>query len=156
MHRFSLIAGLAAVLSFSTGSLVSQEVAHWPTSQLEQISERLKSRVNEQKIAVERMGDFNQHHVILVHRQGDGLAELHEGITDFYVVHSGEATLLVGGEVVEPTTLEPGEIRGPLIRGGKTVTLKPGDVVNIPSKTPHQVLVESGKYISYVIVKIRD
>jgi mannose-6-phosphate isomerase-like protein (cupin superfamily) len=70
------------------------------------------------------------------------------------VVESGEATLVVGGTVVDPKTTAPHEIRGPSIRGGDRVALAAGDVVHIPIKMAHQMLVESGKQITYFVVKI--
>jgi mannose-6-phosphate isomerase-like protein (cupin superfamily) len=70
------------------------------------------------------------------------------------VVESGEATLVVGGTVVDARTTAPHEIRGPSIRGGEKVALGAGDVVHIPVKIPHQMLLESGKQITYFVVKI--
>jgi mannose-6-phosphate isomerase-like protein (cupin superfamily) len=70
------------------------------------------------------------------------------------VVESGEATLVVGGTVVNPKTTAPHEIRGPSIKGGEKKSLAAGDVVHIPVKVPHQMLVESGKQITYFVVKI--
>ena len=64
------------------------------------------------------------------------------------------ATLVVGGKVVDPRTTAPHEIRGPSIRGGEKLKLAAGDVVHIPIKTAHQMLVESGKQITYFVVKI--
>ena len=51
-------------------------------------------------------------------------------------------------------TTAPHEIRGPSIRGGDKLALAAGDVVHIPIKTAHQMLLESGKQITYFVVKI--
>jgi mannose-6-phosphate isomerase-like protein (cupin superfamily) len=45
-------------------------------------------------------------------------------------------------------------VRGPSIRGGEKMALAAGDVVHIPIKTAHQMLVESGRQITYFVVKI--
>ncbi|MGH9667686.1 MAG: AraC family ligand binding domain-containing protein, partial [Bryobacteraceae bacterium] len=69
-------------------------------------------------------------------------------------VESGEATLVVGGEVVDPKTEGPGEIRGPSIRNGTKFHLSAGDVIHIPPKTPHQFFLAPGKQITYFVVKV--
>jgi mannose-6-phosphate isomerase-like protein (cupin superfamily) len=70
------------------------------------------------------------------------------------VIESGEATLVVGGTMVNPKTTAPHEIRGPSIKGGEKKLLAAGDVVRIPVKVPHQMLVESGKQVTYFVLKI--
>lgn len=84
-------------------------------------------------------------------RTKSGRAEFHAGSADeFFVVH-GRATLVTGGAIVNPQGT--GEIRGDSIQGGAQVELKEGDVVHIPAKTPHQLLLENGMFV-YVLVKI--
>ena len=84
---------------------------------------------------------------MVAHREGDGEAEVHETMADFFVVESGEATLVVGGQVVGGKTTAPNEIRGPKINGGERRKLAAGDIVHIPVKTPHQLLVENGQAV---------
>src|SRR5215467_2206902 len=43
---------------------------------------------------------FANHGLSISHRDKNGIPELHEKQTDVFVIQSGEATLLVGGEVV--------------------------------------------------------
>jgi len=73
-----------------------------------------------------------------------------------FFVQSGEATLLLGGEVESPKTIGPGEIQGTAIRNGVKKDLHPGDVVNVPAGTPHQFFVEPGKQITYSVVKVNN
>ncbi len=47
--------------------------------------------------AVEQMADFPNDSFILVHRQADGQAELHETQVDVMFIQIGSATLVVGG-----------------------------------------------------------
>ena len=47
-----------------------------------------------------------------------------------------------------------GEVRGPSIKGGESKKLGAGDVVHIPAKIPHQILVSNGKQFTYFVVKI--
>ena len=91
---------------------------------------------------------------MIAHREGDGQAELHEKQADLFVVASGEATLVYGGEVVSPKTTEPNEVRGPSIKGGEKKALAAGDVVHIPAKVPHQLLLPAGKEFTYFVLKV--
>jgi mannose-6-phosphate isomerase-like protein (cupin superfamily) len=90
----------------------------------------------------------------VLHREGNGEAELHDVQADVFIVQSGEATLVYGGQVVGGKTTAPNEVRGPSISGGSKVKMGAGDIVHIPAKTAHQVLVESGKQFTYAMVKV--
>ncbi len=114
----------------------------------------LAPNLSEQHYALERLGDFGSHYVLMLHREGDGPAEVHDGQTDFYVVQAGSATLHIGGEVVGGKTTEPGEIRGKSLKGAKTRKIAAGDVINIPARLPHQITMADGETITYLIVKV--
>lgn len=88
---------------------------------------------------------------ILAVRTKDGRAEFHPTSADEFVVLQGSATLVTGGTITNPQGT--GEIRGDSIEGGTRAELKEGDVVHIPAKTPHQLLVHGGLFV-YVLVKI--
>ena len=87
-------------------------------------------------------------------RSGDGVAELHRKANDVFVVESGEATLITGGSIVNAKTTTANEVRGSGISGGIRHKLGPGDVIHIPANTPHQILVEEGKQITYAVMKV--
>jgi len=70
------------------------------------------------------------------------------------VVQSGQATMVIGGQLKEAKNTGPGEIRGVSIEGGRELKLSPGDVLNIPPQTPHQVIVGPGGQITYLTVKV--
>jgi quercetin dioxygenase-like cupin family protein len=88
-------------------------------------------------------------------REGPGMAEVHELDTDILYVLQGEAVLVTGGEVVEPRTTAPREIRGASIRGGSSQPLAPGDVMIVPRGTPHWFQAASNPF-SYYVVKVTD
>ncbi len=121
---------------------------------LKTLEERLGPKVDQNNSAMERLGNFGNHSLMAMYRKGDGEAELHESQADIFVVESGEATLIVGGTVIDGRVTGVGEVRGRAISGGELKGLSPGDIVHIPAKMPHQVLVASGKQVSYVIVKV--
>lgn len=152
MLRLFLVLALAALpLAAAEGDNVS----YWPDAKLKGYAQELAPKVNADHFALERLGEFGNHYVLMVHRLANGPAESHESETDFYVVQAGEAKLHVGGEIVDAKTISPGEVRGTAIKGGKTMTLKAGDTVNIPPKTPHHVTIDAGKSVTYMIIKVK-
>lgn len=88
---------------------------------------------------------------ILAVRIRSGRAEFHSTSADEFVVVRGRATLVTGGTIINPQGTA--EIRGDSVQGGTRVALKEGDVVHIPAKTPHQLLLDDGMFV-YVLVKI--
>ena len=97
---------------------------------------------------------FDNHGLGISHRDKDGVAELHENQSDIMVIQSGEAKLVVGGEVTGAKTESPGEIRGAGITNGVEKMLSAGDVIHIPFGMPHQFFVAPGKQITYFVVKV--
>jgi mannose-6-phosphate isomerase-like protein (cupin superfamily) len=124
----------------------------WSGADLASYDKKLAPKINAQKVATENLANFGNHLTMIAHRQGDGEAELHEQMADLFVVESGEATLVYGGEVVNGKTTAPNEIRGPSIKGGKRQQLTTGDVVHIPAGMPHQLLVP--KRFTYFVMKV--
>jgi hypothetical protein len=70
------------------------------------------------------------------------------------IVQSGEATLVVGTDVVDAKSSVPGEIRGTSIRNGIERKVSAGDIINMPAGLPHQFLLEPGKQITYIDVVV--
>ncbi len=79
----------------------------------------------------------------------DGFPEIHEDGLDVVFVKSGQATLLVGGEMLNRTG---GRVTG--IAGGVRYALGTGDMIHIPAGTPHSYLVPEGGHITYVLVRV--
>jgi mannose-6-phosphate isomerase-like protein (cupin superfamily) len=88
---------------------------------------------------------------ILAVRTKSGRAELHTASSDSFFVIEGNATLVTGGSIVNPEGKE--EVRGDSVRGGTRAKLAPGDVVHIPTSTPHQVLLDDTGAFVYVLIK---
>jgi mannose-6-phosphate isomerase-like protein (cupin superfamily) len=97
---------------------------------------------------------FDHHSWSLAHREKSGIVESHLTRTIVMVVQSGEATLVVGTEVVDPKNTSPTEIRGSSIRNGIERKVSAGDVINMPAGLPHQFILEPGKQITYVDVVV--
>jgi len=88
-------------------------------------------------------------------RDGTGKAEVHTKDTDILYVLEGASTVVTGGEVVDPQTIAPEEIRGASIRGGDSRRLAKGDVLIVPNGVPHWFRDVSGPFLYYV-VKVRE
>lgn len=134
-------------------AFADQHATYWSQDKLAGYSSSLDAKVQDH-VAIDELGQFGSHFALMVLRTGTGTSESHAEDTDFYVVQAGEATLHVGGEIVDAKTISPGEVRGSSIKGGKTIALKAGDTINIPPTTPHHVIIAPGKSITYLIVKI--
>jgi mannose-6-phosphate isomerase-like protein (cupin superfamily) len=115
---------------------------------------KLAPKINEHKVANENLDKMGKYRTLEVHREGDGEVEIHETEADLMVINSGEGTLLLGGTVLNPKKTAPNEIRAPSMKGGEMKPLAAGDVVYIPAKIPHQVMVPAGKQITYFVAKV--
>jgi mannose-6-phosphate isomerase-like protein (cupin superfamily) len=93
---------------------------------------------------------------MLAFRNRNGGGELHQNYADLFYILDGGATLMTGGELVDPKTIASGEIRGASVKGGVGQEVKAGDVVHIPAGTPHQMLVPDGSTVTYFVVKVQE
>jgi mannose-6-phosphate isomerase-like protein (cupin superfamily) len=93
------------------------------------------------------------HYTMLAFRDRSGGAELHKDYADIDVILDGTCTLIVGGTIPDAKTTAPGEVRGTSVQGGKSSTLHKGDIVHIPSNTPHQMLLPSDGSLTYFVIK---
>ena len=129
---------------------------HWSSLELQERTKALMPKVDARKVATERLGTFTNHEALAVHRGGSGQAEMHDRWADLFVVQSGTATLVVGGTIPHSKVTAPGEVRGPSIEGGTRQKLSPGDIVHIPARTPHQILIDAGAELNYFALKVRQ
>jgi mannose-6-phosphate isomerase-like protein (cupin superfamily) len=127
---------------------------HLRSDQLRQFEHSLQPKLNQYKQAADELADFGSHTAWVAHREADGLAEIHERWADLMFVISGEATLLLGGKVLESQMGSPGELRGRQIVGGKKRAIRQGDVVQVPAGMPHQFLITNGGQITFFTMKI--
>jgi quercetin dioxygenase-like cupin family protein len=87
-------------------------------------------------------------------REAAGQVEVHTADTDIVHVLTGRATFVTGGTMVGGKEIAPEEIRGTSIDGGDTREIGPGDVVIVPSGTPHWFKVVPAP-MTYYVVKVR-
>jgi len=94
------------------------------------------------------VGDYKIH---ASRREKPGQAEIHLRDTDIIYFLDGKATLVTGGEVKDPQTVAPDEVRGAEIKGGESRCLAKGDVLVVPSGTPHWFREVEGPVLYYVV-----
>ena len=81
--------------------------------------------------------------------------EYHQANTDIYFIVAGTGTVMTEGTIEnrEPIPGRPGEDRGTLIKNGRGLKVKAGDVINMPPNTPHQSIPDP-KGFSYMLIKV--
>ena len=127
--------------------------AMWRSSELFRRDIALSSRMGLDHSARETLADYGNpsgaHRFRYIRRDADGVPEIHDDIIDVVFITSGAGRLLVGGRM-----LNRSGSRGTGIAGGETHAVGVGDVLHIPSRTPHGYLVPPGGHITYVLVRV--
>ena len=95
------------------------------------------------------------YNAIVFHREGSGPPEQHEKLADFMVVKSGEGAIQVGGKLIDAKPSGVNELRGSALEGGTKYPVSAGDVLYIPANTPHRTLVEAGKQLNVMVIKVQ-
>jgi mannose-6-phosphate isomerase-like protein (cupin superfamily) len=158
MNRLWLLGPIAILLL----SAAAQEAGpagfeHWAPASLKRFESKMHAdaSADPHHFAVELLADFPNDSAMLVHRESDGQAEWHETQVDVFFVQSGSATLLIGGTLVNGETVGPHEKRNGTIQGGVRRRLSAGDVVRIPPRVPHQLLLEGAPEFNYFVIKVK-
>ena len=139
---------------FMAISAVPAGYDHWTAKQFK-AREEVLHKAMKNGLASETLGQWGNHLLLKTRREASsGQAEWHEKQADLIVIQSGQAMIIIGGKIVNGKTTATNEIRGTSIEGGERQALKPGDVVHIPVKTPHQVLLDAGQTLDYVVLKV--
>lgn len=127
--------------------------AMWKTFDLQERDAALSTRVGPDHSARETLADYGNpagaHRFRFIHRDADGIPEIHSGVIDLVYIQSGKGTLLVGGEILD----RRGDM-GSGINGGMRYPVGAGDLLHIPRETPHRYLVEEGGHVTYVLVRL--
>ena len=152
--RSASMAVLILAAASHTMGYPDAEVTLWKHDRLTGMEKKLSQELDAQSAASDVLGTYSNHNAEIAFRKATGNAEMHEAQNDVFFVVSGEATLITGGTLVDPKLTEPHEFDGKTIQGGTRTSLAAGDVVHIPFKVPHQLVVEKGKEIEYFVVKI--
>jgi mannose-6-phosphate isomerase-like protein (cupin superfamily) len=155
----ALAGGTMMVLSIAvTKGAWAQEMKsdHWSTAELQEHAKHLKEQAAEKGNASEKLVTYPHHYTMLAFRNRSGGGEAHQNYADVFYIMDGRATLITGGEVVEPKSTGPGETLGTSVKGGSRQELKAGDVVHIPASMPHQMVLAQGDTITYFVIKVEE
>lgn len=93
--------------------------------------------------------------VMASRRDKPGQSEVHAADTDIFVVIDGQATIVIGGRMIDPRETSPGELRGSGIEGGTDYLLEKGVVLTVPRNTPHWVRETRAGFRYYVVKSTR-
>ena len=129
---------------------------HWSTSELLERAKHLKELAVEKGSASETLEKYPHHYTMLAFRNRSGGGEVHQNFADVFFILDGRATLVTGGEVVDPKSTGPGETLGASVKGGSQQDLKAGDVVHIPASMPHQMVLGEGDTVTYFVIKVEE
>jgi glc operon protein GlcG len=131
------------------GSLATMQppVSYWK-------SDEVKAAFAKGSVLFDGGEDGRNYMVHASHREGAGMAEVHELDADIIYVLDGAATFVTGGTVDGGKTTAPSEIRGASITNGVTRRIAKGDVVIVPAGTPHWFKDVTGP-LNYYVVKVR-
>ena len=124
---------------------------YWSAAKTKEMAREAKSKMT----AEAGMGTSRQmDSMFMVHREKTSQAEAHITGADYIICNEGEGVILVGGKMVNPETIRPGELRADVLEGGTPYPMKAGDTLYVPKNVPHRFVVDKGKHIVYTVVKI--
>lgn len=150
---------LASALLMSTLGAIAQAMKtdHWSRVDLLERAKYLRELAAKgDGSASETLEKYPHHYTMLAFRRSSGGGELHQHFADIFFILDGHATVLTGGQLVDPKSAAPGETRGKSVEGGTRQELRAGDVVHIPAGMPHQMLLKQGDSVTYFVVKTED
>ncbi len=127
---------------------------YWSSAELHGYMPKIAAKMTKETVLGQDLGKWGNHLSSITRRNANGEAEVHEKVADIFICEGGEASLLVGGTLANRRTAGPGEYRGSAVTGGRKVTMKPGDMVEIPANMPHQLLVP--KEFLYFVIKVQQ
>jgi mannose-6-phosphate isomerase-like protein (cupin superfamily) len=150
---------LLLVVVFITAVGVAQESPGVSRLSAEAIAARAKiltelARRSETGSGSVPLEKYPEHSSGLAVRVKSGVAEMHANWDDVFWVIDGEAKLMTGGRIVDAKATPDGETRGSRLEGGAPTVVGKGDVIHIAANTPHQMLLEPGKTITYYVEKV--
>lgn len=126
----------------------------WRSADITAKGSALAKKLDAQKVASETIATDGNRTFMIAHREGSGTAEWHEKQADILFISAGRLTMVHGGTIVDGKTTAPGEMRGASIKGGTEVQMGPGDVIHIPAKVAHQMILPPGSKVTYFVTKV--
>lgn len=145
-----------SVVSFAQTRQPSEPIRPYIVKTNQSVESLEKSLRGENKVVDLIGGEGMQLRVAVQHdeKKDSSLAEVHDASDDVFYVLTGSAELTLGGKLENPSEATPGEWKSERIIGGKTFTIKEGDLIIVPRGTPHQRINTKGKTFSLILIKV--
>jgi mannose-6-phosphate isomerase-like protein (cupin superfamily) len=156
MKRLSFVIVTVASVGAAAAANAPTEAIHWTFAEVAAFEKKLDQdpKASAQNPVLTITNVTEKETVRRTSFGKSGEAEIHGGMTDVFSILSGEGEFVVGGQIVDPRTTNPGEIRGPSIKGGSRKKVATGDVVIVPPGTAHQILIAPGKRMTFMVAKL--
>lgn len=100
--------------------------------------------------------EHRPHSISLILREGYTQPEIHERKWDVYVILEGSGTVLMGGERTNWVEGRPQEEQRPRLTGAESFEVTEGDVLHVPARVWHQLLLEEGQSMTYMLINIME
>jgi len=99
---------------------------------------------------------YRPHSMSIVLREGYTQPEIHQLKWDIYVVLEGSGTVLMGGLRTNWRNDLPAEQQRPQLEGAESFRVTKGDIVHIPARVWHQLVLEDGESMLYALININE
>lgn len=149
-----IVIAMLAAAAFAAQGGGPAGVHVWKSTDIAAKGKALAQKLDDQKVASEVIATEGNRKFMVAHREGSGQVEWHEKDADIMFISAGNVTMIYGGTIVDEKTTAPGEKRGASIKGGTEAKLGPGDVLHIPAKVPHQMMLAPGAQVTYFVTKV--
>lgn len=149
-----IVIAVVAVVMFAAQGGAPAGVHVWKSTDISARGKALSQKLDAQKVASEVIATEGNRKFMVAHREGSGLAEWHEKEADVMFISAGNVTMIYGGTIVDEKSTAAGEKRGSSIKGGTEAKLGAGDVLHIPAKVPHQMILAPGAQVTYFVTKV--
>jgi mannose-6-phosphate isomerase-like protein (cupin superfamily) len=142
-----------------------EEYLHWDAEAFAAVQRELEQRIEEGSriwntrfvfTSVLPEAEHRPHDISIVHREGYTQPEIHELKWDLYVILDGSGTVLVGGERVGWVDGRPAEEQRPGLAGAQAFRVTEGDLVHVPARVWHQVVLEPGARMTYALINVNE
>jgi mannose-6-phosphate isomerase-like protein (cupin superfamily) len=143
-----------------------EEYLHWDADAIAAKRAELQKRIDDgggiwgTGFAFDRVLDdapYRPHSVSIVHRQGYTQPEIHERKWDLYVILEGSGTVLMGGERTGwVDDGRPPERQRPALQGATAFEVTEGDVLHVPARVWHQLLLPEGRSMTYALINVNE
>jgi len=152
----AVLISVFSVVSFAQTRPPPAPIRPYIVKTKQSVADLEKSLGNENKVEDLIGGEGMQLRVAIQHdeKKDSADAEVHDASGDVFYVLEGSAELTLGGTLENPREAAPGEWKSAKITGGKTFTIKKGDLIVVPRGTPHQRVNSKGKEFSLILIKI--